>query len=151
MTDSSIESRPPGSDLPHREPFLFVTRVVEVLADEARAEWTVTGQEAFLRGHFPDNPVVPGVLIGEALAQTAGVALASRLTAASKVASAGFLARIEIRFHLAVRPPATISLHAVRTGGMGALHQFDVEASTAAGRVAHGSLVLSAPSSRGDD
>lgn len=151
MTGRSPESAPPGTGLPHREPFLFITRVAELLADEARAQWVVTGEEAFHRGHFPGNPVVPGVLIGEALAQTAGLALSSRLAGSSQSSGAGVLARIEIRFHLPVRPPATIALHAIRTGGIGALHQFDVEASTAAGRVAHGSLVLSAPNSRGDD
>ena len=59
--------------LPHRPPFLFVTEVV--CADPAafEAAWHVEGSEEFLRGHFPGNPIVPGVLIVEALAQTAGV------------------------------------------------------------------------------
>ncbi|TWT12119.1 3-hydroxyacyl-ACP dehydratase FabZ [Streptococcus sp. sy004] len=59
--------------LPHRYPFLLVDRVLEVKEDEIVALKNVTINEPFFQGHFPNYPVMPGVLIMEALAQTAGV------------------------------------------------------------------------------
>lgn len=131
--------------LPHRPPFLFITRLLHSAHGSARAEWVVRGDEEALQGHFPGNPIVPGVLIGEALAQAAGLALASTLPATAN--SAGSLARLELRFHAPVSPPAIIALSAERTGGMGALHQFDVVASRGGERIAHGTLVLAVPGS----
>ena len=61
--------------LPHRYPFLLVDRVVEIDEDSILAYKNVTFNENFFQGHFPDNPIMPGVLILEALAQ-AGVILA---------------------------------------------------------------------------
>ncbi len=61
--------------LPHRYPFLLVDRVVEIDEDSILAYKNVTFNENFFQGHFPDKPIMPGVLILEALAQ-AGVILA---------------------------------------------------------------------------
>src|SRR5450432_4454638 len=60
--------------LPHRYPFLLVDRVLECLPGESiRALKNVTYNEPFFPGHFPGRPVMPGVLVLEALAQTAGI------------------------------------------------------------------------------
>ena len=59
--------------LPHRYPMLLVDRVLEMSEDEIVAIKNVTINESFFQGHFPEYPVMPGVLIMEALAQTAGV------------------------------------------------------------------------------
>ena len=59
--------------LPHRYPFLLVDRIVELEADRVVGIKSVTANEPFFQGHFPDFPVMPGVLIVEAMAQTAGV------------------------------------------------------------------------------
>ena len=60
--------------LPHRTPFLFVDKILEFNAGiSIVTERYVSSREAFFRGHFPDNPVMPGVLITEALAQTSGL------------------------------------------------------------------------------
>lgn len=59
--------------LPHRYPMLLVDRVLELKEDEIVALKNVTINEPFFNGHFPSYPVMPGVLIMEALAQTAGV------------------------------------------------------------------------------
>ena len=59
--------------LPHRYPFLMVDRVVEVGNGKARTLKNVSNNEPFFEGHFPGNPVMPGVLIIEALAQSAAI------------------------------------------------------------------------------
>jgi 3-hydroxyacyl-[acyl-carrier-protein] dehydratase len=59
--------------LPHRYPFLMVDRVLEIGAGKARTLKNVSHNEPFFVGHFPGNPVMPGVLIIEALAQSAAI------------------------------------------------------------------------------
>ncbi|MGA2194555.1 MAG: 3-hydroxyacyl-ACP dehydratase FabZ [Bryobacteraceae bacterium] len=59
--------------LPHRYPFLLVDRIVELEGERIVGIKNVTANEPFFQGHFPDFPVMPGVLIVEAMAQTAGV------------------------------------------------------------------------------
>jgi 3-hydroxyacyl-[acyl-carrier-protein] dehydratase len=60
--------------LPHRYPFLLVDRITEVeLGKRVSGYKNVTANEPFFQGHFPDNPIMPGVLILEAMAQVGGV------------------------------------------------------------------------------
>jgi beta-hydroxyacyl-ACP dehydratase FabZ len=59
--------------LPHRYPFLLVDRIVEMESDRIVGIKNVSANEPFFAGHFPDFPVMPGVLIIEAMAQVAGI------------------------------------------------------------------------------
>ena len=59
--------------LPHRYPFLLVDRIIEMEPDRIVGIKNVTATEPFFQGHFPDYPVMPGVLITESMAQVAGI------------------------------------------------------------------------------
>lgn len=136
----------PTDILPHRSPFLFVDRFESLDVGSGRATWTVDGSEDFLRGHFPGNPIVPGVLIVEALAQTAGLALASTAPGTGG-GHAGFLAQIQVRFRSAARPPCSLTLLATRLDGLGSLHRFSVSAACRNDQLCEGTLVLAVPES----
>ena len=59
--------------IPHRYPFLFVDRIVECTSDAIVGVKNVSANEPFFQGHFPNDPIMPGVLILEAMAQTGGI------------------------------------------------------------------------------
>lgn len=66
----------PDTVLPHRAPFLFVDRITDLVPGQrAVGLWTLTGDEDFFAGHFPDRPTLPGVLMCEAIAQVGAYAL----------------------------------------------------------------------------
>ena len=89
--------------LPHRPPFRFVDAVDQVVPGELTvARWRITGSEEFLAGHFPGNPVVPGVLQLEALAQAGGIAILSDPRYAGSLPLFGGVE--DVRFRRVVRP-----------------------------------------------
>jgi 3-hydroxyacyl-[acyl-carrier-protein] dehydratase len=95
--------------LPHRFPFLLVDRVIELEAGKrAVGIKNVTISEHFFQGHFPQYPVMPGVLIVEALAQVGGIALGSLDEYKGRIA---FFAGIDnVRFKRQVKPGDTLRL-----------------------------------------
>ena len=66
--------------LPHRYPFLLVDKIMEMNEDEIIGIKNITANEPFFNGHFPEEPVMPGVLLIEAMAQTGGLLVLSKLT-----------------------------------------------------------------------
>ena len=98
--------------IPHRYPFLLVDRV-EVLEEDKRCVGTkmVTINEPFFNGHFPDMPVMPGVLIIEALAQAACVMLLSKGGPAYEGKLAMFMGIEEAKFRAPVLPGMVLKLN----------------------------------------
>ena len=116
--------------IPHRAPFLLIDRVEHIVLDsEATGIKMVSGNEPYFAGHFPNFPVMPGVLIVEALAQTASVMVAATmpdLTAGKLV----FFTTIEkVRFRQPVRPGDVVKLHVVKNTHKGPLWKFAGKAS----------------------
>jgi 3-hydroxyacyl-[acyl-carrier-protein] dehydratase len=129
--------------LPHREPFVFIEAVeAHEPGIMAVATKTFSGMEPFFQGHFPGNPVVPGVLLTEGMAQTAGVAVADRdhvflLTAIQSM-----------KFLRPVRPHEPIVFSARAAGAFHTLFMCEVKAEVGSEVVAEGRLVLARGTNR---
>jgi 3-hydroxyacyl-[acyl-carrier-protein] dehydratase len=125
--------------IPHRAPFLFVDRVSELVpGDRILGERQLRPEEAFFEGHFPGAPIMPGVLIGEALAQASGL-----LAGHGQVPAPMFhLVAVNLKFGGTARPGDTLKLKSRAGTSLGGLHQFQVEASTGSVVVASGTLML---------
>ena len=99
--------------LPHRYPFLMVDRILELDGDrKAVGIKNVTINEPFFQGHYPGQPILPGVMILEALAQLSGILLSRRLEHTGKVAVLLSMDRVKMR--RPVRPGDQLILHAER-------------------------------------
>lgn len=95
--------------LPHRYPFLLVDRILEMTPGErAVGIKNVSANEEFFQGHFPEYPVMPGVLIVEAMAQVGGVALLCQEEHSGKMAL--FAGINNVRFKRQVKPGDTIRM-----------------------------------------
>ena len=98
--------------LPHRYPFLMIDRVIGIRGDEcAIGIKNVTVNEPQFLGHFPKNPVFPGVLMIEGMAQTAGVICVRSIGAVGRPLSVFFVTIDKAKFRRPVRPGDTIEYH----------------------------------------
>ncbi|MSU65475.1 MAG: bifunctional UDP-3-O-[3-hydroxymyristoyl] N-acetylglucosamine deacetylase/3-hydroxyacyl-ACP dehydratase [Opitutus sp.] len=104
--------------LPHRYPFLMVDRIVEFKGEsELTALKNVTINEPFFQGHYPGNPVMPGVLQIEAMAQAAGLLMLRQISAEGKTAL--FMSCDKVKFRRAVRPGDQLLIKVVMTKSRG--------------------------------
>ena len=129
--------------LPHRPPFVFVREVVACDPGKSvDARTSFVPEDPMFAGHFPGNPIVPGVIVTEALAQAAGIAAASGYPETARPIF--LLSAIRtMKFLQAVRPGEEIALRAEKIGATETLFQFRVEARVNGAVVADGQLVLS--------
>jgi 3-hydroxyacyl-[acyl-carrier-protein] dehydratase len=116
--------------LPHRYPFLLVDRVVDINPGESiSAIKNVTYNEPFFTGHFPENPVMPGVLIVESLAQTAGLLALKTVEVPENHRALLYFAAIDnTRFKRIVYPGDQLQLHASLVNARRNIWKFAAEA-----------------------
>ncbi len=101
--------------IPHRPPFLFVDEIVSETAETLVAKRTFRADEDFYRGHYPGQPITPGVLLCEAVFQTGAILMAKRAQAAGAGEQGGvpLLARVsDVKFRNPVFPGDTIEITA---------------------------------------
>ncbi len=115
--------------IPHRYPFLMIDRVVDVVSGESAVGLkNVSINEFYFQGHFPQRPVMPGVLIIEAMAQTAAVLVVHTLGPESEGKLVYFMSVDNARFRRPVFPGDQLRVHVVRQRNRGNVWKFDARA-----------------------
>lgn len=139
--------------LPHRDPLLLVDTLDSFTPGprgSLAASFSITGDEAWLRGHFPGRPLWPGVLLIEGLAQCAGLLIHMAAAHARGEASPrpvdaarlGMLAAADVKLLRIVEPPAQIRYRVRIVGVFGGLHRVAGEAAVGDRAVADGSVSI---------
>jgi 3-hydroxyacyl-[acyl-carrier-protein] dehydratase len=115
--------------IPHRDPFLMIDKVVDVVKNErAVGIKNVSPDEYYFRGHFPTRPVMPGVLIIEAMAQTAAVLVVHTLGPQAEGKLVYFMTVDNARFRKPVVPGDCLHVHVTKQRHRGNVWRFEGEA-----------------------
>src|SRR5690606_275577 len=126
--------------LPHRYPFLLIDRVIEIDEDNsAIGIKNVTFNEPHFTGHFPEQPVMPGVLIIEAMAQTSG-AICIRKTGLDKPSLVYFMTIDNAKFRKPVVPGDRLEIHVKKLKQRGNIWRFACEAIVEGNKVAEAEI-----------
>lgn len=131
------------SSLPHGPEFRFVDELLELDAGEsARAKWTLKGTEEFLRGHFPGAPLLPGVIMIEAMAQLGGIVAQTR-PGIPPLKNLRLTAVRQFKILGSIGPGDSLILEVQLQGAMGGMIQISGSVSTGGGiQIATGGVVL---------
>src|SRR5277367_817951 len=115
--------------IPHRYPFLMVDKVIDVVPHEgATGVKNVTASESHFQGHFPEKPIMPGVLIIESMAQTAAVVVVETLGQHAEGKLVYFMSVDNARFRRPVVPGDTLMVHVRKERSRGNVWKFHSEA-----------------------
>ena len=115
--------------IPHRYPFLMVDRVIDVVPDvSATGIKNVTASEPHFQGHFPQRPIMPGVLIIESMAQTAAVLVVRTLGPQAEGKLVYFMSVENARFRKPVMPGDRLHVHVFKERSRGNVWKFRGEA-----------------------
>ena len=110
--------------IPHRKPFLFIEECKIIEKGKIGESWRIFhDDEYFFEGHFPDNPIVPGVVIVEAMAQTAGVVVSESLSN-NKDQSVLFMSISKAKFRKPVLPNYKIKFYVEMTNNVKNVYKF---------------------------
>lgn len=135
MSEENADQSPSTADLarikrmiPHRYPFLLIDRVDDIVKNESAVGIkNVTANEPHFQGHFPDKPIMPGVMIVEAMAQTAGVLVVETLGMIDQGLLVYFMTLDKTRFRQLVVPGDVLELHVKILRGRGKIWKFWAE------------------------
>ncbi|MBI2838102.1 MAG: 3-hydroxyacyl-ACP dehydratase FabZ [Acidobacteria bacterium] len=128
--------------LPHRYPFLLVDRVLETTTDSITALKNVTINEAYFDGHFPDVPIVPGALLIESMAQTAGL-LFRQSCPPEEGRKIGFLVEVsQMKFYNPAVPGDSLMITCRVSKKVSKFITYEAEVVVAGRKVARGFLTL---------
>ena len=112
--------------IPHRHPFLMIDRVIDVVANvRATGIKNLSINESFFQGHFPSRPVMPGVLVIEAMAQTAAVLVVHTLGPESEGKLVYFMSVDSARFRRPVFPGDQLAVHVIKQRNRGNVWKFE--------------------------
>lgn len=126
---SSVDIRRILQMIPHRYPMLMVDKVIDMQLDQrAVGIKNVTINEPFFQGHFPSEPVMPGVLIVEAMAQTAAVLVVSTYGESSEGKLVYFMSIDDVRFRRPVFPGDRLELHVEKVQSRASVWKFSGKA-----------------------
>ena len=115
--------------IPHRYPFLLIDRVIDIVPDQsATGIKNVTINEPHFTGHFPNKPVMPGVLIIEAMAQTSAVLVCETLKGQADNKLVYFMSIEEAKFRKIVSPGDQLFLHVTKLRSRANVWKFTTEA-----------------------
>lgn len=146
--------------LPHRYPFLLIDKIIHLVPGKSGiAIKNVTVNEPYFQGHFPEEMIVPGVLMVECLAQTAAVVYCAEYLEANGLGvdpksmgricpgqiaeHVGYLAEIDVKFRAAARPGDQLTLHVTIGKSLGRLSQVKVLIKVENTTVADGKIIVS--------
>jgi len=128
-TASSVDIRRILQMIPHRYPMLMVDKVIDMQLDQSAVGIkNVTINEPFFQGHFPSEPVMPGVLIVEAMAQTAAVLVVSTYGESSEGKLVYFMSIDDVRFRRPVFPGDRLELHVAKVQSRASVWKFSGKA-----------------------
>lgn len=136
--DGTVMDNNALTSLPHGYPFRFLDRVIDITSKRGTGIKNVSANEAFLQGHFEGNPIMPGVLIIEAMAQLAGLIMNN-----GSHGCGAYVAQVkDMRFRKTVSPGDRIMLTAELDSSFGSLASFRVSAAVDGVTVAEGDIVM---------
>jgi 3-hydroxyacyl-[acyl-carrier-protein] dehydratase len=129
ITKGSVDIRRILQMIPHRYPMLMVDKVIDMQLDRSAVGIkNVTINEPFFQGHFPSEPVMPGVLIVEAMAQTAAVLVVSTYGQESEGKLVYFMSIDDVRFRRPVFPGDRLELHVEKVQSRASVWKFSGKA-----------------------
>jgi 3-hydroxyacyl-[acyl-carrier-protein] dehydratase len=115
--------------IPHRYPFLMIDRMIDVVPDvSAVSIKNVSINEPFFQGHFPGHPIMPGVLIVEAMAQTSGILVTKTMGAQAEGKMVYFMSIEQARFRKPVTPGDSLLITVKKLQNRGPVWKFNGEA-----------------------